>query len=207
MKKLDDAALSGLTPTLPAWRFDAQRGGTLTREFRFADFAQAFGFMTQHRPGGREAQPPSGVVQRLQPRRDHADHARRRRGSRPARHRTRRGGRPRRMRSLARGRAAGARSFGMQRQLNEQSGEAAAAAVRNTASPPARQPDPNAPTGPSTRAGSATRPRSTPSGRRCSSARPGCCPGAPATSSSQGMQRPADRRRADPRLPPAFATC
>ncbi len=47
MKKLDDAALSGLTQTLPAWRFDAQRGGTLTREFRFDDFAQAFGFMTQ----------------------------------------------------------------------------------------------------------------------------------------------------------------
>ena len=43
--------------------------------------------------------------------------------------------------------------------------------------------------------------KSTPSGRRCSSARRRCCPAAPATNSSRGMQRPADRPRADPRLP------
>ena len=38
-----DARLAGL----PHWKFDAQRGGILTREFVFHDFAQAFGFMSQ----------------------------------------------------------------------------------------------------------------------------------------------------------------
>ncbi|WP_157267916.1 4a-hydroxytetrahydrobiopterin dehydratase [Azohydromonas aeria] len=47
MKKLDDQDIRALREALPAWRFDAQRGGTITREFRFADFAQAFGFMAQ----------------------------------------------------------------------------------------------------------------------------------------------------------------
>lgn len=32
---------------LPAWTYGSERGGTLAREFRFADFAQAFGFMAQ----------------------------------------------------------------------------------------------------------------------------------------------------------------
>ena len=32
---------------VPQWRLDAQRGGTITREFVFADFVQAFAFMTQ----------------------------------------------------------------------------------------------------------------------------------------------------------------
>lgn len=32
---------------VPAWRYSAERGGTLTREFVFADFVQAFAFMTQ----------------------------------------------------------------------------------------------------------------------------------------------------------------
>jgi 4a-hydroxytetrahydrobiopterin dehydratase len=47
MKKLDEAAVKALSQTLPAWRYDAQRGGTITREFKFGDFTQAFGFMTQ----------------------------------------------------------------------------------------------------------------------------------------------------------------
>lgn len=47
MKRLDDAAIRLLAQTLPAWRYDAQRGGTLTREFKFENFSQAFGFMTQ----------------------------------------------------------------------------------------------------------------------------------------------------------------
>ena len=47
MKKLDESTVGALPQTLPAWRYDAQRGGTLTREFRFADFSQAFAFMTQ----------------------------------------------------------------------------------------------------------------------------------------------------------------
>ena len=47
MKKLDRADVDALPQTLPAWRFDPQRGGLITREFRFDDFVQAFGFMTQ----------------------------------------------------------------------------------------------------------------------------------------------------------------
>ena len=32
---------------LPGWQFDAARGGLIRREFRFADFVQAFAFMTR----------------------------------------------------------------------------------------------------------------------------------------------------------------
>ena len=45
--KLTTSQLSPLLPTLPDWRFDAERGGMIAREFRFQDFAQAFGFMAQ----------------------------------------------------------------------------------------------------------------------------------------------------------------
>ena len=47
MERLDDAAIRSLGETLPAWRYDAPRGGTITREFKFDNFTQAFGFMTQ----------------------------------------------------------------------------------------------------------------------------------------------------------------
>jgi len=47
MKKVDDAGVSALAQTLPAWRYDAARGGTITRELKFDDFTQAFGFMAQ----------------------------------------------------------------------------------------------------------------------------------------------------------------
>jgi 4a-hydroxytetrahydrobiopterin dehydratase len=47
VKKLDSDTLHRLAETLPDWRYDAQRGGTISRQFTFADFAQAFGFMTQ----------------------------------------------------------------------------------------------------------------------------------------------------------------
>jgi len=47
MKRLDEDAVRALGETLPAWRYDAARGGTITREFRFADFNQAFGFMAR----------------------------------------------------------------------------------------------------------------------------------------------------------------
>jgi 4a-hydroxytetrahydrobiopterin dehydratase len=30
----------------PAWTFEEQRGGLMCREYRFVDFAEAFGFMT-----------------------------------------------------------------------------------------------------------------------------------------------------------------
>lgn len=47
MKKLEQEALDALPQTLPAWRFDPQRGGTITRTFEFGDFIEAFGFMTR----------------------------------------------------------------------------------------------------------------------------------------------------------------
>jgi 4a-hydroxytetrahydrobiopterin dehydratase len=46
MEKLDTEARAQLQSLLPDWRHDAQRDA-ITREFIFADFAQAFAFMTQ----------------------------------------------------------------------------------------------------------------------------------------------------------------
>lgn len=45
--KLAEPQLSSALASVPDWHFDAQRGGVIEREFRFGDFAQAFGFMTQ----------------------------------------------------------------------------------------------------------------------------------------------------------------
>ena len=45
--KLTSTQLTPLLPTLPDWRFDAARGGLIAREYKFHDFAQAFGFMAQ----------------------------------------------------------------------------------------------------------------------------------------------------------------
>jgi 4a-hydroxytetrahydrobiopterin dehydratase len=47
MKKLDPAEIAALAQTLPGWQFDAERGGSLRRDFIFDDFVQAFAFMTQ----------------------------------------------------------------------------------------------------------------------------------------------------------------
>ncbi|MEO6322501.1 MAG: 4a-hydroxytetrahydrobiopterin dehydratase [Polaromonas sp.] len=47
MKKLEQAERDALLATLPAWRYDEARGGLIRREYVFADFVQAFGFMTQ----------------------------------------------------------------------------------------------------------------------------------------------------------------
>jgi 4a-hydroxytetrahydrobiopterin dehydratase len=47
MEKLDLQAITEQLKALPQWRFDAERGGLITREFLFADFVQAFSFMTQ----------------------------------------------------------------------------------------------------------------------------------------------------------------
>lgn len=44
--KLDPAQRAQALATLPDWQHDAQRDA-ITREFHFADFAQAFAFMTQ----------------------------------------------------------------------------------------------------------------------------------------------------------------
>ena len=45
--KLDDDQIAAGLAALPEWKRNEERGGTLTREFLFHDFAQAFGFMTQ----------------------------------------------------------------------------------------------------------------------------------------------------------------
>ncbi|HNU11434.1 MAG TPA: 4a-hydroxytetrahydrobiopterin dehydratase [Rubrivivax sp.] len=47
MTKLDGAELQTLAERLPQWRYDAERGGTITRSYMFSDFVQAFGFMAQ----------------------------------------------------------------------------------------------------------------------------------------------------------------
>ena len=47
MKPLDSTERTHLLAQLPGWRFSEARGGLIAREFRFADFTAAFGFMTQ----------------------------------------------------------------------------------------------------------------------------------------------------------------
>jgi 4a-hydroxytetrahydrobiopterin dehydratase len=44
IEKLDEAARAGLAETLPGWTLDGEH---LKRSFRFADFSQAFAFMTR----------------------------------------------------------------------------------------------------------------------------------------------------------------
>jgi len=46
MNKLEKPQALPLLAALPQWQYDEARGA-ITREFRFADFAQAFAFMTQ----------------------------------------------------------------------------------------------------------------------------------------------------------------
>ena len=45
--KLTPEQQAPLLQTLPAWHFSVERGGLIAREFKFHDFAQAFGFMAQ----------------------------------------------------------------------------------------------------------------------------------------------------------------
>lgn len=47
MNKLAPTDWPALAPTLPAWNYQPERGGLIRREFKFDDFVQAFGFMTQ----------------------------------------------------------------------------------------------------------------------------------------------------------------
>ncbi len=46
MPKLDDAERNAALSALPEWRYDEARGG-IARSFRFADFSEAFAFMTR----------------------------------------------------------------------------------------------------------------------------------------------------------------
>ncbi len=45
--KLDAGCARELVASLAGWRHGDARGGLITREFVFEDFAQAFAFMTQ----------------------------------------------------------------------------------------------------------------------------------------------------------------
>jgi 4a-hydroxytetrahydrobiopterin dehydratase len=47
MNRLDPQAAGALLASLPGWKFSTAAGGSITREFVFEDFAQAFGFMTR----------------------------------------------------------------------------------------------------------------------------------------------------------------
>lgn len=46
MRKLTDAEVAALATQLPRWQLDAP-AGTLKRQFVFADFVEAFAFMTR----------------------------------------------------------------------------------------------------------------------------------------------------------------
>ena len=45
--KLDPQTFGEWQPEFQQWRFSTERGGLMVREFVFADFAAAFGFMAQ----------------------------------------------------------------------------------------------------------------------------------------------------------------
>jgi len=45
--KLEAQPLQDLLATLPAWQHATDRGGLIRRRLRFADFAEAFAFMTR----------------------------------------------------------------------------------------------------------------------------------------------------------------
>jgi 4a-hydroxytetrahydrobiopterin dehydratase len=47
MNRLDSRLVDELLAGLPMWRYGPERGGTISRDFVFADFAEAFGFMTE----------------------------------------------------------------------------------------------------------------------------------------------------------------
>ncbi|MDP9962958.1 4a-hydroxytetrahydrobiopterin dehydratase [Variovorax paradoxus] len=44
---LDPAEVADLLANLPHWTYAGERGGVISRTFGFADFSQAFAFMTQ----------------------------------------------------------------------------------------------------------------------------------------------------------------
>ena len=47
LSRLDPRLAGELLAASPLWRLSADRGGVISREFVFSDFAQAFAFMTQ----------------------------------------------------------------------------------------------------------------------------------------------------------------
>jgi 4a-hydroxytetrahydrobiopterin dehydratase len=47
MNRLEPGAAAQLLLDLPGWQLSTERGGLIRRDFVFADFIQAFAFMTQ----------------------------------------------------------------------------------------------------------------------------------------------------------------
>ena len=46
MNQLDPGKAEALLAAMPGWQYSAERGGTISRDFVFADFVSAFAFMT-----------------------------------------------------------------------------------------------------------------------------------------------------------------
>ena len=74
--KLSAADADTRLSALPGW---TRRGKKLHRAFTFRDFSEAFGFMARVALCGREAEPPSGLDERMEPRHGGSQHARHRR--------------------------------------------------------------------------------------------------------------------------------
>ena len=75
MRKLSDSEMAALATQLPHWQLDAQ-AGTLTRQFVFADFVEAFAFMTRVAPAAEKHNHHPEWSKRVQPGQRHLDHAR-----------------------------------------------------------------------------------------------------------------------------------
>ena len=47
IQKIAPEQVASLLVGLPQWRYQSERGGSITRDFKFIDFNEAFGFMTR----------------------------------------------------------------------------------------------------------------------------------------------------------------
>jgi 4a-hydroxytetrahydrobiopterin dehydratase len=47
IQKIAPEQIASLMAGLPQWRYQPERGGSMTRNFKFIDFNEAFGFMTR----------------------------------------------------------------------------------------------------------------------------------------------------------------
>lgn len=47
MQKIEPSRLASLLTELPQWRYQPERGGSITRDWVFIDFNEAFAFMTR----------------------------------------------------------------------------------------------------------------------------------------------------------------
>lgn len=47
IQKIAPEQIASLMAWVPQWRYQSERGGSMTRDFTFVDFNEAFGFMTR----------------------------------------------------------------------------------------------------------------------------------------------------------------